>query len=363
MIFGDVVVPTLRRMNLVVIAARICNDPKVKAFMKNYGPVSFAIPDKELRTFLNGPLPDSTHQVMYKLRIAELKDIFYSSSETPVSTRNFASPEYYTDFNMYGFTTDDLPSTLWEEMVSKKISCLPLPNILERELMPVIRCICLEIDRWQKDHKNISELDFLELQNYISWTPQGKINRIDTAKSLIRDENIPICERYNLARHYGFLDDVVSLLKKMNEVDKFRSSRLGNQAWFAYSTNGTGENSIYNWFDAYGNPLNFSKFFSLSEPSQKVQWYNSFLNLKYIEYDDLRFCFSLLDKNEQENTLRQYSSKILQYYLVWPLQNEFLIVSKNIWPYMSIENCIDILHFIIYQRIMIGWKDFNYVGF
>ncbi|GFX73666.1 uncharacterized protein TNCV_5025701 [Trichonephila clavipes] len=363
MIFGAPVVPTLQQMSFVKIAVRICNDIEVKGFMKKYGPVSFAFPDKELRTFLNKKISDTTHQVKYRLLISELKNICYSNSAKPLCTRNFAFPENYTNFNIYGFTTNDLPSTLWEEIVSKKISRLPLPNIIKSELMSVIRCICLEIDRWQKYHKDSFKLDFLGLQNYICWTPQGKIDRKNTARSLINDKNLPISERYNLARHYGFAEDVISIFEKMNDVHKFHSSRLDEFVCLNYERNSTGETSISYRFQAnILVPLNFRALFSLVRPTQKVRWFNTFINFKYIEYDDIRLCFSLLEKNEQEETLRQYSSKILQYYLVWPLQNEFLNVSKNIWPYMSIGNYIDILQFIIYERIMIGWKDFDYVG-
>ncbi|GFS37690.1 uncharacterized protein TNIN_414651 [Trichonephila inaurata madagascariensis] len=363
MIFGEPVVPTLEQMSFVVIAIRISNDPEVESLMKKYGPLSFAFPDKELRTFLNKKIPESNHQMMYKGRISEIKHIFNSSWPMPLCNRDYAILSPYSNFNINGFTTSDLPSKLWEEIVSKKISCLPLPNIIKSQLMSIIRCICLEIDRWKKDHRDNFELDFLNLQNYICWTSQGKIDRVRTAKSLINDENLPISKRFNLARHYCFVEDVISLLKKMNKVDKSDSLRLGARPWFGYRTNRNNKNSFHIRQNVYGiNPLNLNAFFSLLVSTHKVRWCNSLINLKLIEYEDLRLHLSLFKKNEQENTLRQYSSKILQYYLVWPLQNEFLIVSKNIWPYMSIENYIDILHFIIYQRIMIGWKDVDYVG-
>ncbi|GFS37694.1 hypothetical protein TNIN_414671 [Trichonephila inaurata madagascariensis] len=105
--------------------------------------------------------------------------------------------------------------------------------------MSITRCICLEIDRWKKDHKDDFELDFLNLQNYICWTSQGKIDRIKSAKSLINDENLPICKSFNIARHYCFVADVITLLEKMNKVDKFDSSRLGARPWFEYRKNRT----------------------------------------------------------------------------------------------------------------------------
>ncbi|GFY60678.1 uncharacterized protein TNIN_493171 [Trichonephila inaurata madagascariensis] len=343
MIFSDPVVPTLQQMSFVEVAIRICNDPELKVLMKKYGSVSFAFPSKELRIFLNKEIPKGSQQIMYTLHIKEFKYTLFSHIST-----NWAST--YFCFNRFEFTANNLPSTTWEEMVLKKISCLCLPNIMRYELMSIIRCICIEIDRWKKEHKQKFEFDFEDCQRYFCWNAQGKIDRMKTAKSMINNKSLSIFERFNLARHYGFESDVISLREKLHSFEKHSATH----AEFV-------ENSIQIFRQAIGNPLNFRAFFSLLTPILKVAWYKIFLNLKVLDYKDVRFCLSLLEKNEQKNILRQYSSKILQYYLVWPLQNEFLIVSKNVWPFMSIENYIDILQFIIYERIMIGWKDFNYV--
>ncbi|GFS37693.1 hypothetical protein TNIN_414661 [Trichonephila inaurata madagascariensis] len=75
---------------------------------------------------------------------------------------------------------------MWEEIVSRKISCLSvLPKNLEIELRSFIHLICLEIDEWQQDHKNCpfpSEV----LQRDFCWNPQGKIDRTKTARALIK---------------------------------------------------------------------------------------------------------------------------------------------------------------------------------
>ncbi|GFY54096.1 uncharacterized protein TNIN_465711 [Trichonephila inaurata madagascariensis] len=363
MILCHPVVPTLQQMSLLVIAVKICNDPEVKAFMKIYGPISFVFPCKELRTFLNKELPESTDRMMYKLHLNEIKFGFLANSPTSVYLRGFDSSFDEFHFAKNGYTANDLPCIMWEETVSRKISCLGLPNIMRGELMSIIRCICIEIDRWHKDHKDIFHFDFIDFQRYFCWNSQGKIDRAKTAQSLINDESLHISERYNFARHYCFENDVKFLWKKLTDGDKIYYSSIGDYGvWFKYMTTKTDINRIGISRNSRGNPFNMEAYFSLLTPTEKKQWFKSFINCKAINYEDVHFCLSLLKKNEQENVLRQYSSKILQYYLVWPLQNEFLIVSKNIWPYMSIENYIDVLHFMIYQRIMIEWKDFDYVG-
>ncbi|GFR14292.1 uncharacterized protein TNCT_461131 [Trichonephila clavata] len=351
---------TLQQMSCVVIAVKVCNDPEVKAFMKIHGPVSFVFPSKELRIFLNKESPESTDRMM--LQLSEIKFGFLANSPTSVYLRGFASHFDEFNFTKHGFTEKDLPCIMWEELVSRKISSLGLPIILRKMLMPIIRCICLEIDRWHKDHKDIFHFDFVDFQRYFCWNSQGRINRAKTAQSLIKDESLRISERYNFARHYCFEKDVRILWKKLEEGDKLYFSSIGNYGvWFKYMTTTTDISPIGISRNSKGNPFNIEAYFSLLTPTEKIKWLKSFLNCKAIDHDDLRLCFALLEKNEQENTLRQYSSNILQYYLVWPLQKEFLNVSKNVWPYMSIENYIKILHFIIYERIMIGWEDFDYV--
>ncbi|GFY78007.1 hypothetical protein TNIN_338331 [Trichonephila inaurata madagascariensis] len=125
--------PTLKQMSLVVIAVKISNDPELKAYD--------GFPFKVVRFRAN------------------------------------AVPE----------CVNDPTSTMWEEIVSRKISCLSvLPKNLERELRSFIHLICLEIDEWQQDHKNCpfpSEV----LQRDFCWNPQGKIDRTKTARALIKN--------------------------------------------------------------------------------------------------------------------------------------------------------------------------------
>ncbi|GFU71209.1 uncharacterized protein TNCV_2195851 [Trichonephila clavipes] len=351
-------------MSLVVIAVKICNDLELKVLMKIYGPISFVIPSREIRKFLNKEPPESSSRKMYRLYLKENKYIFPVIS-TYWGSRDFSTLFDLYYFNDYGVEASDLPSMKWEELVSRKISSLGLPNIMKNELVPLIRCICLEIDKWQKYHEDSLTFDIVYIQGYFCWNAQGKIDRRRTAKFLINDESLPISERFDLACHYCFVSDVISLWEKMNSIEGYYSAHVDEhdvqQLWLEHMRINTDENSIRICNDAMSNPQHLRIFFALLPPRDKARCYKTFIDLKIIDYEDLHACFLMLEKNVQEFILRRYSSKILQYNLVWPLQNEFLNVTKNIWPYMSIENYIDILHFIIYQRIMIGWKDFDYV--
>ncbi|GFY40303.1 uncharacterized protein TNIN_91031 [Trichonephila inaurata madagascariensis] len=237
---------------------------------------------------------------------------------------------------------------------------------MKSKLMPLMRCICMEIDQWQKDHEDIFRSQCIDFQRYFCWNSQGKIDRVKTGKSLINDENLCVIERYNLARLYFFVSDVISLWEKLPwsfkwQVKYHSPDDDDQKLWFQYITTQTDENVNRVCRISWDNPFNLKARFSFLTQNEKIYWFTFHIATKRICYDDMSLCLSQLEKNEQEIVLRQNASKILQYYLVWPLQSEFLDVSKSLWPFMSIKHCFDTLKFIINERIMIGWKDFDYV--
>ncbi|GFX22874.1 hypothetical protein TNCV_2606161 [Trichonephila clavipes] len=158
-------VPTLKQMSLVVIAVKISNDPEIKAYD--------GFPFKMIR-FRANAIPESAN---------------------------------------------DPTSTMWEEIVSKKISCLGLPKNLEMEIRLFIHPICLEIDKWQKDHK-YCPFHSNYLQRYFCWNSQGKIDRIKTAKALL--DNQCQCKPVlrMLADMYGFNSYATSIWQTMDSSER-----------------------------------------------------------------------------------------------------------------------------------------------
>ncbi|GFY70347.1 uncharacterized protein TNIN_395761 [Trichonephila inaurata madagascariensis] len=366
--FYNPTVPSLQQMSFVVIAVKICTDLEVKALMKKYGHASFLIPSKEMHIFLNKKLPTYVPpRKKVGLVINKSKYKLLSNISRSMYFPNISNSVPHYPCNEYRFTENNLPCMEWEELISKKISSLPLPNSMKSKLMPLMRCICMEIDQWQKDHEDIFRSQCIDFQRYFCWNSQGKIDRVKTGKSLINDENLCVIERYNLARLYFFVSDVISLWEKLPwsfkwQVKYHPDDDDDQKLWFQYITTQTDENVNRVCRISWDNPFNLKARFSFLTQNEKRYWFTFHIARKRICYDDMSLCLSQLEKNEQEIVLRQYASKILQYYLVWPLQSEFLDVSKSLWPFMSIKHCFDTLKFIINERIMIGWKDFDYVG-
>ncbi|GFX59831.1 uncharacterized protein TNCV_4130741 [Trichonephila clavipes] len=363
MIFYNPTVPTLQQMSFIVIAVKISTDLEVKALMKKYGHASFLIPSKEMQIFLYKKLPQCTpSRKTYELFMHESTYLFCSDVSNSMYFFGISNHVPCLYFNERRFTENILPCMMWEELISKKISSLPLPNSMKSKLMPLMRCICIEIDQWQKVHEDIFQFQSTDFQRYFCWNAHGKIDRVKTAKSLINQESICITERYHLARLYLFVSDVISLWEKLPLLLKCQVPDDDNhKLWFQYITTKNDEilNQIFR--NSMSNPYNLRACFSLLTQKDKALWLKFYMRSKGVNHEDLCLCLSLLEKNGQEFILKQYASEILQYYLVWPLQNQFLDILESLWPFISIENCIDILKFIIYERIMIGWKDFDYV--
>ncbi|GFY45718.1 hypothetical protein TNIN_458441 [Trichonephila inaurata madagascariensis] len=157
-------VPTLKQMSLVVIAVKISNDPEIKAYD--------GFPFKMIRFRANG-VPESTN---------------------------------------------DPTSKMWEEIVSKKISCLGLlPNNLESELRSFVHLICLEIDEWQKDHK-VCPFPSEVLQRCLRWNPQGKIDRLKSVNTLLNEKGQCQSTCFVLARKYGLYSYSTYIWQKMEKM-------------------------------------------------------------------------------------------------------------------------------------------------
>ncbi|GFY40302.1 hypothetical protein TNIN_91021 [Trichonephila inaurata madagascariensis] len=159
-------VPTLKQMSFVVIAVKISNDPEIKAYD--------CFPFKMIRC------------------------------------RSNAVPE----------STNDPTSNMWEEIVSKKISCLGLlPNNLKSELRSFLNLICLEVDEWQKDHK-FCPFPSEVLQRCLRWNPQGKIDRLKSVKTLLNEKGQCQSSCFELARKYGLDSYANYIWQKMDRVER-----------------------------------------------------------------------------------------------------------------------------------------------
>ncbi|GFW40583.1 uncharacterized protein TNCV_4824191 [Trichonephila clavipes] len=338
-------VPNLQQMALVQIAIRITNDAPIVALTDKYGPISHILPDAASKLFL-----DETRTARLrndgKIKMSKLK-----IHHTIQPTREFQrSPNYW-----------------WEQLVSRSISTLPFPKVMHRRILGATRAVSLEVDRWLQDHSVLWTVDpCLDLRSDLIWKPIGKIDRAKTAKSFIRNENLNIRIRYILACLYCYEDDVFSLWGRMSLIEQAFVCELSqkNDAVKCWTRSAKGE-SVINWNDL----CFFSSLYPLGLPiinekmgkALKEFRVASFMVKGLIEFEDIYQCLSPKEFDSCSKSLKVLPQYVLRYLLDWPFQAEFLKVASRGWTFLSTEGFHDLLKVIVFQRIMIGRDDFDYV--
>ncbi|GFT63241.1 uncharacterized protein NPIL_464011 [Nephila pilipes] len=345
---------SLRQLAMVKLAVAVCNDPDMQNFLKEYGSESFVFPSRETQIYVEkakmefeetGKLgPDETwawRSFLIHVNFPRTLDITFKTKKI---------------FNECDMKKGTLPFERWEELVEKKISSFSLPPVLRAELIDVIRSTAAEIDQWIKDnYRNL--LHYLQegrsAHCYFQWNSHGKIDREKTARTLINIEGLHNEDRFYLALHYGIIDDMFSykfgkLPERLEGTCRWRY--CAGLMWEACS----GESDLK--YIAQLNPV----FQSTAE--QNLQCINFLISKKYIQYEDLLFCLSQVSDDEREVIFKTYRLRILKYFLDWPFQCQFIEAAKRLLPYLTESDFRDILVVILYERITLGRKDFDYIN-
>ncbi|GFQ91291.1 uncharacterized protein TNCT_307442 [Trichonephila clavata] len=241
-----------------------------------------------------------------------------------------------------------LPFSKWENLVEEKLLSFLLPKCLFPLLIELTRMVSIEIDKWIKDLSLILERS-AEIahtsQRYFQWNSLGKIDRTRTARMLIMNEGSNMYDLYILAVHYNLLDDVLidnntrRRLEEVAEHGQFSRICIHRQYW----RQSAGENDIL-----FAPQNSWTEALHLNLVSHSVQ------------YPDLLFGLAQMGPCERKELFESSSFFILLLLLNWPLQGQFLNASELLLPYLSKDNYYILLRIILYERIMLSRKDFNY---
>ncbi|GFS37869.1 uncharacterized protein TNIN_52271 [Trichonephila inaurata madagascariensis] len=241
-----------------------------------------------------------------------------------------------------------LPFRKWEELVEQKLSLFLLPKNLQSELLEMVRTVTIEIDRWIKDLSLILS-EPLEIAHsglcYFQWTSLGRINRQETARNIIMNVRSYKSDLCILAEHYDLKDDMGiekdTITKELAKYLNFNRMVLYRKYW----TTAAGEN------DRYSDPQGSFKRSLLS-----------YLNGHCLQYPDLLLGLSQLTDPERSEFYKKGSFLLLLFFLDWPLQRQFLKASELLLPFLKTNEFHAILRIILYDRILLGRKDFKYIG-
>ncbi|GFU15421.1 uncharacterized protein NPIL_611171 [Nephila pilipes] len=349
MALRNVPVLSLRQMAMIKVAIHVCNDPDIQDFVKENGSFSFVFPSDTTQIFLNGAKLKSIQTWAWENCFTEASSNSWIESQVP----------NYDRLPHWDMRTSFPPFKTWTELVEKKVSSFLLPRKLHPELLDVIRLVSLEIDKWTKEHSLILK-KFTEFtraaQCYFQWNSRGIIDRIKTARTLIRNASLPFEERNILALHYGLMDDLLAYRSKGLTCGKIVDMLLptmmrgAGEIWEPF----TGESDF--------NYIAQRNFFNKSTPEQKLECLKTVLSQGCMLYENFLFCLSQMGDDQREVIFKEYALKILMYFMDWPFQCQFLDAARQLLPYFKRTDFQRVLYVILYERIMIGWKDFEYIS-
>ncbi|GFT36067.1 uncharacterized protein NPIL_632411 [Nephila pilipes] len=79
------------------------------------------------------------------------------------------------------------------------LSLLNLETVLKNRTMGIIEVLVKDIANWCSCHRPFLIEGNLDYWNILQWYSHGTINRLETARALIKDKNIKIEHRFDLA--------------------------------------------------------------------------------------------------------------------------------------------------------------------
>ncbi|GBM28336.1 hypothetical protein AVEN_229520-1 [Araneus ventricosus] len=258
-----------------------------------------------------------------------------------------------------------------------------LPKILENRILHIFQPLVEEINFWFRDHfhviKHIGKSHYI---NSLCWKSEGTIDRIKTAKQLVRNESIDKRVRFVMACIYFWENDVLHLWQSMTADERqsiFRiDSNIATKFWMEWLrghakspwTQCVKECLRFEFLDPILNydtrykcsRVRLSSFFIELNTFSK----SFFLHCLWPEHahiDDLRLCYNLLDEAERAEIFHSDSKArdVLCCYLHWPYQSLFLDVLNQVKSHLRPYCFQDSLRQIVYKKLMRGVQDFDYL--
>lgn len=257
---------------------------------------------------------------------------------------------------------------------SKEKKYLVLPNVIEKKMIGVVMALGLEITKWFEMHQFILDGNNLDLKNRLIWFSFGIIDRFNTARNYIRDENFSFIDRFILACRYYFEDDVQMLWASMTRENRFnlaghytrtRSMRLWLEIVNTNNSLDWEEISLNEKEDFFvANTLGMRYYFTRLRGHEMRQLciYNALLRRSHTF--DLYSCLSRINEDELNVILADLPKATLyeffESFLDWPFQIIFLNVVNNFQHIIDGHIFSHLITVSLNSKIRTGWQDYPY---
>ncbi|GFT72737.1 uncharacterized protein NPIL_347521 [Nephila pilipes] len=271
------------------------------------------------------------------------------------------------------------------QYMHETVSSLHLQNDLENRTLGVLEALGKEMVRWCSCHCVFLMDASPDYWNRIQWYSHGIINKLETARAFIRDGNISIGQRFNLACAYYLEADVRTLFENMSSgyrqyfltrrlecrsrtfwLDALRTCTPLNwsQICHAVHFDSFSVHDTRNFF--HRNFLGLLQLFpNLENPEARFRSIIIFLESEELHPFELYLCLSKTEDYQLDNMFNRLSMEqrliVCKSFLHLPLQGLFLDILERLSKNMPAIFYLELFLFILYKNFERNLFDYDYV--
>ncbi|GFT44167.1 uncharacterized protein NPIL_291121 [Nephila pilipes] len=263
----------------------------------------------------------------------------------------------------------------WKSIIRKKMPDHLIPKIIKEKIIRLMKPIDYEVQMWKKQHETfMGEIGDRKIQFH--WKPDGTIDRLKTANTLIQSDILKIEDRVRLACNYWHNESVIPIWNQL--LGKHRKHFFLMCMRRTSDLLSASDRNVIQWirrniFERKKNSRKFKLIYfnwdCVSLQGLLPQNLTSEERLQIIrhtlkredELHDGRFCVLLMAADQRINILKLNPYKVLRSFLLWPGQCLFIQMANHVRHDLSKIHFVCLLHTIFCQKIVPNFQDFEYV--
>ncbi|GBO04894.1 hypothetical protein AVEN_88026-1 [Araneus ventricosus] len=263
---------------------------------------------------------------------------------------------------------------LKEIEIADKLSPL-LPSLLRKTVAKVIRPMHNEVEAWKRNHEFLLKHLGACCCTWLLWKTDGTINRTQTAKKLVVNDNIDPKIRFIMACTYFLEDEVLALWERIKPVRKrkklvFEDSNSAVKFWIRWLKRKNTKHwsemvdeyfripSTYPCYPPMDIPLRVSCFYPFLSREMK-QHFIQYLAKPSCHADDFQICVNNMNETDRIEAFKTKFPFGLFFCLRWPYRSVFIKMAKEVFSYLTFDGFGTILHFMLCSYIFDGYEDFH----
>ncbi|GBN25873.1 hypothetical protein AVEN_10450-1 [Araneus ventricosus] len=245
------------------------------------------------------------------------------------------------------------------EDIRRLVPCASLQKKLENFISPLF----CEIEEWEKICYRSSSIDddtFIIIVNNIPqcWLTDGTIDREKLVQLVVKNNNILLTNRFIFACTYCLYEDVLNLWELLSETEKSLlriDSDFVVKNWITWLESRSNKDWQFCVAWILGTSLWYKNVYVLKRvlgaltPSERSHYLLKALTQREVSSSVVRYCLSLMTRNEQELFFKESPVKVFECITSWPVRSCFFDIVDLLRPYLTADTFCNILNRLLLQ--------------